>query len=118
MADLKWQECRTKASLRAGGKCEVWAKLSAEERASVQFALHEDRVLDGMHVVPRSASRDLMYDPDNVVFGMRYFHRQIDNLVDPLTGDMLNWEGRIRWFKRFMKEKAWDKVKAFHGWED
>ena len=90
-------------------KCWLWEVLTQEQK---QFILevypyeyaHLSKILDVCHIVPRSQSKNLKYDIDNVIICSRYFHTLLDKLKHPVTQSNISSDERRDWFLRAYRE--------------
>jgi hypothetical protein len=108
-SDKKMQECKVLCMKRADYKCEIWEVLTAEEKNLVKPRIFKKlKELDPIHVISRSQSKKLYYNPENIIIGQRYFHSLIDSYKDPITLKNMTIQQRSNWFIRVIGKERWN----------
>jgi len=85
--------------------CTIWQILSQEQK---QFVLeiyglefkHLGFIIDKAHIVPRSQSKELYYEKENIINVSRYFHSLLDTLKNPVTQQDITKKERLQWMNR------------------
>jgi predicted nucleic acid-binding protein len=112
--DYKWIEVRETVKLRDGNMCRLYPTLTKEEKIyllkSQKDNLWLNKTLDPAHVLSRSSTPCLVYDPENIVILGRLFHSRLDNLQNPLTGESVSVEERNQWWIRIVGQELWDSL--------
>lgn len=90
--DEEWERVKQLVWKRDKGECQIELTLTKEVVILIQksfpyFYKKFDGVLDCMHIIPRSIAPHLIYDPDNIILGKRFYHSFIDKNLNLLTGE-------------------------------
>lgn len=107
--DVEWFNVKEVCLKRSNYKCEITSQLTLEEKEFVSKNIYKElEILDGMHIIGRSQSNKLIYDPENVIIAKRYYHTLIDSFKDPFTLKSITKEERDTWFIRFIGIDRWN----------
>lgn len=109
--DIQWQNVYTLVHKRDKEYCRLKLVLNREEL----LELNKNPVsllnqLDVAHVVPRSSSKTLYYDLDNLVLLNRVSHSWLDTYKNPINGKPITKEERDMWWKRIVGEQHFNKL--------
>lgn len=109
--DIEKDKCVKKICMkRSENKCEIWPILSDCEREIVKERLFEKiMMLDPIHIIGRS-NKNLRWNPENIIIGMRYFHSCIDQYIDPINNKTMTSKERDDWFIRIIGKERFNKL--------
>ena len=110
--DEQWEEVRRLVRERDEGCCRFVKILSVGESKSAHdkgVAIYEGTLgSDTAHVIRRSQSSRLYYDPRNLVTLQRIVHQRLDTYRNPLTGKSATREETDTWWKRLVGLETWN----------
>jgi len=105
--DLNWVNLKNEIWEVDHGECQLLASLKVLSKDDPEFEkiylyakkqYNPDNTLDSAHIIPRSFSKTLQYDLENVVLLQRIFHSRIDFGKNPLTGDPCSKQEIREWW--------------------
>lgn len=109
--DEQWRDVKREVDIRDGRACRFLAILTPYE-AELTKKLNPPawmlQQIDHAHIVAVGNDITKTYDPDNLVCLCRWAHTHIDNLIDPLTNDMMTPNKQWYWWVRIRFRKTWD----------
>jgi len=110
--DIEWKKVSDFVWLRDKSQCRLFTKLTKEESTYVLYSCPYNLVnrLDLAHVIPRSESKNLYYNPDNIVLLSRVFHSRLDTFHDPITGHAISVEEHTNWWKIIVGEDNYNSL--------
>ena len=102
--DPKWKEVADIVWKRDKGQCRLLSKLKIDNPELYVYFIKNNMKslytkLDLAHIVPRSKSRELYYEPSNIILLNRVSHSLIDTYHDPVTGKTINKEEQEKWWR-------------------
>lgn len=100
--DYEWEEVRSYVFARDNNSCQLWNLLNKKEKAYILDNYREEysflsKTLDPAHIISRARSKELYYDPENIVTISRYFHTLLDQLKHPITQLPMTDDERFYW---------------------
>jgi len=109
--DEKWLAVREEVFKRDDYQCQLYNKLNFAEKALFFNSNgYLTKTIDPAHVIPRSLSKNLYYDPDNIVTLDRIFHSRLDAFKHPLTGESIKKSDVEYWWVRIIGWELWTKL--------
>lgn len=111
--DERWKEVVRKVRARDHNRCQLLGKLTVSEMHELQRALSSPRQLhpiDPAHIIAVSASRELMYEEDNVILLNRFSHENLDYRRNPINGSMLTETQYHRWWARIIGGRKYKQL--------
>ncbi len=107
--DTKWEELKDVIHKRDNYECRLTRLLTPDENyGAIKTGFFTRTSLDLAHVVRRSQSKKLYYEPRNIVLLNRIFHGRLDAHKDPVTGKHISNEELKKWWVRMIGKKEWD----------
>jgi hypothetical protein len=107
--DEDWEFVKKEVDKRDMGQCRLSAILTEEERkialSSPGFDSHFGN--DRAHIIRRSQSKTLYYEPKNIVLLKRVFHSRLDQFKNPVSGHSITKEEANKWWERIVGEATW-----------
>jgi 5-methylcytosine-specific restriction endonuclease McrA len=108
--DPKWKEVADIVWKRDKGQCRLLSKLKIDNFDLYMYFINNNlpslySKLDLAHIIPRSQSSELYYDPSNILLLNRVSHSWIDTYHDPVTGKSLTKEEHEKWWRYILNEK-------------
>ena len=101
--DIKWENVYTLVHKRDREYCRLKLILTKEELAELnKNPVNLLNQLDVAHIIPRSSSRKLYYELDNLVLLNRVSHSWIDTYKNPINGKPITREERKEWWVRIV----------------
>jgi hypothetical protein len=102
--DTKWQELKLRVSRRDNKTCRLLRICSAREGLMLQKIAPPTMLnhLDHAHCFPVGKYPSLCYNDRNVVLLNRYSHHMLDDCCDPITGELITYEERQKWWERIL----------------
>ena len=115
VGDPFWDEVSNLVWKRDEGKCRFLSKLKIDKYEDYWYIINIApydllQKLDLAHVIPRSKSKKLYYDPDNIVLLSRYVHSSLDTYHDPITGKSITKSQVDNWWKYIVGEDKYEKL--------
>jgi len=107
--DERWGAVREEIFTRDGHRCRLKSILSIQELRL--FKEHDGyfmNTLDGAHVIARSISKNLYYEPRNIITLDRVFHSRLDFNKCPLTGKGITRQEKEWWWIRIIGREEWE----------
>jgi len=74
-------------------------------------AQHLHILLDPAHVFGKGAYPHMRFDEDNIVVLNRYSHSMLDTQKNPLTGEAISKEEKIKWWIRIVGKELYQELK-------
>ena len=107
--DPLWQEVADKVWKRDSGQCRLLSKLKIDNPELYLYFIKNNMKslytkLDLAHIIPRSQSAELYYEPSNIILLNRVSHSNLDTYHDPVTGKSITKEEHEKWW-RYISEK-------------
>lgn len=108
--DKQWQEVKKKVDIRDLRQCRLLSILLPNEMEQLKKfdpPVWMTQQIDHAHVIPVSGDIKLTYDMNNIYCLCRWAHSHIDNLIDPVSNELMTknkqwyWWTRIRYKKTF-----------------
>jgi hypothetical protein len=111
-SDPKWQEVAAIVWKRDSGCCRLMSLLTNEERSLILSTcpLSLINTLDLAHVISRASSKNLFYEPKNIVLLSRVFHSRLDSYHDPITGGPITREENLNWWIRILGKEHYNNL--------
>lgn len=113
--DDRWIETRTEAFQIYGTEClllkilkEIKAYDYIEEIKDNSAGLH--KIVDPAHVFSRASAPQLKYDPENVVPLNRYSHSCLDQMRNPISGNLISKENVVAWWKFIIGKDVYKRL--------
>jgi len=108
--DPLWQEVADKVWKRDKSQCRLLSKLKIDNPDLYLYFIKNNMKslytkLDLAHIVPRSQSSELYYEPSNVLLLNRISHGLIDTYHDPINGKSITKEEHEKWWRYILNEK-------------
>lgn len=106
--DLAWEKVSKIVWERDKG-CRLKPLLNYNEWGS--FLSHNSYLfgeIDLAHIIPRSISKKLYYEPKNIILLDRTFHSRMDHGHHPLTGLTIDRKEMDRWWVRIIGNNLWE----------
>jgi hypothetical protein len=102
--DLEWQEVKRIVTKRDNKSCRLLKILSAREGFLLQKKAPAGLLnrLDHAHCFPASVYTKLIYLEKNIVLLNRYSHHMLDDCCNPITGELITYEERQKWWERIV----------------
>jgi hypothetical protein len=102
--DPLWQEVADKVWKRDKGQCRLLSKLKIDNPDLYLYFINNNlpslySKLDLAHIIPRSQSSELYYEPTNLILLNRISHGLIDTYHDPITGKSITKEEHEKWWR-------------------
>lgn len=111
--DINWERVYSIVHERDKEYCRLKLVLTKEElielNKNAPFGLV--KILDVAHIIPRSSSKKLYYDENNLVLMNRASHSWLDTYKNPLNGKPITKEERALWWKRVVGEEKYNSLK-------
>ena len=108
--DKEWLAVREFVLDRDNFECRLAKVLSIEEGTGLRASFYQRQSLDVAHIVRRSQSTKLYYDPTNLVTLSRKYHSRLDMYKNPLTGKSATKEEIQNWWIRIVGKKTWNHL--------
>lgn len=107
--DPKWKEVADVVWKRDKGQCRLLSKLKIDNPELYVYFINNNlpslySKLDLAHVVPRSKSKELYYEPSNIVLLNRVSHSLLDSYHNPITGKSITKEEHEKWWRYILGE--------------
>ena len=114
--DEEWDFLKKEVFKRDGGSCRLLAFLEAENSINIVEELRNNAghlfyIIDHAHIIRRSISPKLKYDPKNVILLNRYSHGNLDQYRHPITGSSISAEEVENWWRFLVGEKNYNELK-------
>jgi hypothetical protein len=107
--DEEWETLRAYVLQRDAGICRLYRLLTPNERRYFkECGGYLFKVLDGAHVIARSLSKNLYYEPRNVVLLDRVFHSRLDFGQNPLNGKVCSRDEIEWWWRRIVGDTDYE----------
>lgn len=107
--DPKWKEVADIVWKRDRGQCRLLSKLKVDNIDLYMYFINNNLSslyikLDLAHIIPRSKSSELYYEPSNIILLNRVSHSLLDTYHDPITGKSITKEEHDEWWKYIIGE--------------
>jgi 5-methylcytosine-specific restriction endonuclease McrA len=107
--DPKWKEVADIVWKRDKGQCRLLSRLKIDNLEMYMYFINTNlpslyTKLDLAHVIPRSQSSELYYEPNNIVLLNRISHSWLDSYHHPVTGKSITKEEREEWWEYILNE--------------
>lgn len=110
--DILWRDVRKEVFDRDNSECQLTNKLTEASRQMLRHnAGHLFYIIDPAHVIRRTKSAKLKYDPDNVVCLNRYSHSMLDNHKSPITGERISDDEVDLWWSIIVGAERFKRLK-------
>lgn len=111
--DTQWEEVSILVHARDKEQCQLLKKLKVDNIEAYMYILSTYMLtsqLDLAHVIPRSASKNLYYNPDNLRLLNRASHSMLDSYHDPITGKAITKEEVRAWWMYIIGEENYNNL--------
>jgi len=113
--DPLWQEVADKVWKRDKGECRLLSKLKIDNPDLYLYFIKNNMKslytkLDLAHIIPRSQSAELYYEPTNLILLNRVSHSLLDSYHNPITGESINKVQRDEWWEYIIGNELWRKL--------
>jgi len=113
--DPLWDEVSDLVHTRDKEQCRLLSKLKVDNPKDFQYIIDTNsygllQKLDLAHVISRTASKNLYYDPDNIILLNRVSHAYLDSYHCPVTGKSISKEEREDWLKYIVGNETYEKL--------
>lgn len=113
--DPLWQEVADKVWKRDKSECRLLSKLKIDNPELYLFFIKNNMKslyikLDLAHIIPRSQSAELYYEPINLILLNRVSHSLLDSYHNPITGEAINKVQRDEWWEYIIGNELWKKL--------
>ena len=107
--DPKWKEVADIVWKRDRGQCRLLSKLKVDNPDLYLYFIKNNMKslytkLDLAHIIPRSKSSELYYEPSNIILLNRVSHSNLDTYHNPVTGEAINKEEQEKWWRYILNE--------------
>lgn len=108
--DPKWKEVADKVWKRDKSECRLLSKLKIDNPDLYLYFIKNNMKslytkLDLAHIIPRSKSSELYYEPTNLILLNRVAHSNLDTYHDPVTGKSITKEEHEKWWRYILNEE-------------
>lgn len=102
--DPQWKEVADKVWKRDKGQCRLLSKLKIDNPELYVYFIRNNikslyDKLDLAHIVPRSKSKELYYEEENLILLNRISHSLLDSYHNPITGVAINKIQHEEWWQ-------------------
>jgi len=113
--DPLWQEVADRVWKRDKSQCRLLSKLKIDNPDLYLFFIKNNMKslytkLDLAHIIPRSQSRLLYYEEENLILLNRVSHSLLDSYHNPITGEAINKVQRDEWWEYIIGNELWRKL--------
>lgn len=113
--DPKWKEVADIVWKRDRGQCRLLSKLKIDNPQLYVYFINNNlpslySKLDLAHIIPRSQSSELYYEPTNIVLLSRPIHSNLDSYHNPITGISINKIQHDEWWEYIIGNELWRKL--------
>ena len=113
--DPLWQEVADKVWKRDKSECRLLSKLKIDNPNLYLYFIKNNMKslytkLDLAHIIPRSQSAELYYEPSNIILLSRLVHSNLDTYHDPITGKAITKEEQERWWRYIVGDFVYDSL--------
>ena len=113
--DPLWQEVADKVWKRDKSECRLLSKLKIDNPELYLYFVNNNMKslytkLDLAHIIPRSQSAELYYEPTNLILLNRVSHSLLDSYHNPITGEAINKVQRDGWWEYIIGNELWRKL--------
>lgn len=96
-------------------ECRLLSKLKIDKFEDYKYFISSNpysliQKLDLAHIISRSASKNLYYDPDNIILLSRPAHSLLDSYHDPIYGKAITKDEREDWFRYIVGNEKYEKL--------
>jgi hypothetical protein len=107
--DTEWEILKQYIHKRDCNTCRLYRILTPHEiRYFKECGRYLFNVLDCAHVIPRSVSKNLYYEPKNIVLLDRTFHSSLDFEQNPLDGKVTSKINIELYWRRIVGDELYD----------
>ena len=109
--DAEWKKVKEFVRKRDSNTCRLMMVITAKQ--GLYLKKNGSGLLDTLdpaHVFPVSTHPKLCYEPDNVVILNRYSHNMLDSGRDPIMGNTISYNERMRWWELIAGPLQWDHL--------
>lgn len=107
IGDEQWDEVSKFVHKRDNETCRLLIKLQIDNPEAYRYILSTypfTNQLDLAHVIPRSNSKKLYYEKDNIILLNRASHSSLDTYHDPISGKSITKEEVQKWWMYIIGE--------------
>jgi 5-methylcytosine-specific restriction endonuclease McrA len=113
--DPLWQEVADKVWKRDKSQCRLLSKLKIDNPDLYLYFIKNNMKslytkLDLAHIIPRSQSRLLYYEEENLILLNRVSHSLLDSYHNPITGESIDKIQRDEWWEYIIGNELWKKL--------
>ena len=113
--DPLWQEVADKVWKRDKSECRLLSKLKIDNPELYLYFVNNNMKslytkLDLAHIIPRSQSRILYYEEENLILLNRISHSLLDSYHNPITGESINKVQHDEWWVYIIGNELWKKL--------
>lgn len=107
--DPKWKEVADIVWKRDKGECRLLSRLKVDNLNLYMYFIENNistlyKKLDLAHIIPRSKSSELYYEPNNIILLNRVSHSNLDTYHNPVTGEAINKEDHEWWWRYILDD--------------
>lgn len=113
--DPLWQEVADIVWKRDKSQCRLLSKLKVDNPELYMYFIKNNMKslytkLDLAHIVPRSQSKALYYEEENLILLNRVSHSLLDLYHNPITGESINKVQHDEWWQYIIGHELWRKL--------
>lgn len=109
--DAEWRKVKEVVRKRDSNTCRLMMVITAKQGLHLKKnGSGQLETLDPAHIFPVSTHPSLCYEKDNIVLLNRYSHSMLDSGRDPITGNPIPYEARMRWWELIAGPMQWDHL--------
>ena len=113
--DPLWQGVADKVWKRDKSECRLLSKLKIDNPDLYLYFIKNNMKslytkLDLAHIIPRSQSAELYYEPSNIILLNRVSHSLLDSYHNPITGESINKVQHDEWWEYIIGNELWRKL--------
>ena len=114
--DERWTEVSELVHKRDREQCRFLSKLKVDNPDKYMYFIHNNirglyMRLDVAHVIPRTLSKALYYEPNNLVLLNRVSHSLLDTYHDPVTGKAITSRQVEDYWKYIIGVEKYEELK-------
>ncbi len=113
--DPKWDEVSEIVRKRDRGQCRFLSKLKVDNPKLYMYFINTNlktiySQLDLAHIIPRSSSANLYYEPENLILLNRVSHSMLDSYHNPVTGESITKVQHDEWWMYIIGKEKYESL--------